>query len=401
MLNSNLIGNIKNLPNNVDLRHLNVYLQNTPFSTVVGFRCLNPSTYLNYPIDNQGVLLVTRSNGIMQLTYITQHATFESGFINLNDGSTKHITWTQRLDGHQKTVLDKTSPSGVFGLITDSEIQKIIEKYIIPFDDTALWRELEDKITKERINQFANSINPTLERKNGITVSTEKGIWVEGGNVIAGANGNIRVLGGTKYYEIYGGLMVDAKRTSTTSVAYAYGEINLYGANLQAEARIKGGHGLVIQCKNRPVLSTFGDISADKNREVALRGDLRWKIFYNGRQGFKDMAYPAHAREVLVQLYTDIGGRIHRNNAGVYWRDERYCEFEPMHFIRGIYNVVNQDTGFCYHHGDATIHVRHIGADHVRNSRAGRTLPRWEGNAGPGPYGAFDHFPSIRRVWWR
>lgn len=394
-----LYGSIKNLPGNIDLRNLNSYLDNTKFMTNIGFRCLNPSKLMNYPSNDIGFLIVSRKDKIMQLTYITVKATYVSGYINNNDGSRLNINWIQQIDGRHKSSLSYIPD--ILGMVTDTDIQTIIREYILPFDDAELWAGISDKITKERAAQFSSTVNPNLDRRNGTTFEATKGFWVKGNNIIAGSINS--GTGTTPMKGSMSGLILS--RSSYVSgdigMIFARGKTRIYNIDFEGEVIVKSSRVAVLKCRNRPILSTLGEISADKNREVALRSDVRWKIFYNGRDNFKDMAYPAHAREVLVQLYTDIGGRIHRNNAGIYWRDPMYCEFEPMHFIRGIYNVINQDSGFCYHHGDATIHIRHIGAGHIINARAYRTASKYEGDAGPGVFGAFDNFPSIRRVWWR
>lgn len=394
-----LFGTIKNLPGNINLRDLNSYLDDT-FNTNVGFRCLTPSKVMGYPTSDIGFLIVSRKEKLVQLTYITTKATYVSGLILRDNGNRTPVAWIQKIDGRQKSIANYKSD--VLYLITDKDIQDIIERYIIPFDDSELWTLIEDKITKEKANLYTTSQNPVLSRQSGMVFETTKGIWIAGNNVIAGS-ANVNEKNDGFHKGSRAGLIVS--RSSWVSgdimMAYASGKKTLYGNPVESEAVMKAGRVLILKSRNRPILSTFGDISADKNREIVIRADVRWKLFYNGRDGFKDVAYPAHAREVLVQMYTDVGGRIHKNRANVYWRDLRYCEFEPMHFIKGINNVVVQDTGFCYHHSDATVHVRHIGADHVINQRSYRTETKYEGDAGPGPYGAFDHFPSIRRIWWR
>lgn len=386
-----LIGTVRNLPRGLDLRSLHRYLKDIPFRTSVGFRCLYPDKSLNYPINAIGFLLVTRVNKAMELTYATAEATYVSGIIQLdNTTHLKEIPWLQLADGRHKVGSNNVSMDRL-SILTDTEIKELIDKYILPFDDKALWEALADKLTKERMDLYTTSWDPNIERSNGTTLGTDRGMIVTNHNVIAGTT-NGDPTSGLKVL-LRNGSMVMAANSQLRPV--------IYGHQFEGDTRITGNGKMVIRCQHRPVLSTFGEITQDKNREVALRVDLRWKLFYNGRQGIKDMSYPAHAREVLVQLYTDVGGRIHRNNAGALWRDELYAEFEPMHFIRGVYNVVNQDSGFCYHHSDATIHIRHIGGDHINNGRAYRTKIENNGPIGQGPHSAYDHYPSIRRVWWR
>lgn len=386
-----LIGTIRNLPRGINLKNMATYLKDFPFMTSVGFRCLYPDKSLSYPIEAIGFLIVTRVNKSMQLTYASAEATYVSGIIRLDDTAfLKEVTWTQIADGRHKVGSTNVSQD-ILCILTDQEIKELIDKYIIPFDDKLLWEALSDKMTKESMKLYTTKWDPNIERGVGTNIITDRGIYVTGHNVIAG----------TASGDPYSGVRVMMRNGSMSMAINSKLRPVIYGHQFEGDTRITGSGKMVLRCQHRPILSTFGEITADKNRDVAIRADLRWKIFYNGRQGLKDITYPAHAREVLVQLYTDVGGRIHRNNAGALWRDEYYAEFEPMHFIKGVYNVINQDSGFCYHHSDATVHIRHIGGDHINNGRAYRTKIEHNGPIGPGPYSAYDHFPSIRRVWWR
>lgn len=380
------IGSMKNIPADFNLNSIPDYFKTNVFTTSVGFRCYYPSLVNNYPIEENGILYINRSGNMLKMYFFTKNATYIS--VGLYIGNTiRKIDWYQVIDGRHNSIYDNANIGKK--LVTDSDVKKIVDTFLTKYDDTELWRMIEPKFKKDEWNGYANSANPHIRRGNNININTDRGIVIKGSNVVISKDR---------------GLMVQSPSGSSMR-AWVGGSINLYGNHQNSITAIGSDRKLVVQSRNRPIVQS--NDAGGGNREIVIRADVRWKQMYNGRQGLRSIAYPAHAKEVIVQLYTDVGGRsyivkypetmisfgIRRNDNGNTQyisdrpevdlgirgkaghgtqtaRQRGYKEFAPMHFVKGLYNRINQDSAIIEHHGNATITISSIGLGNVIDGRS-------------------------------
>ena len=379
------IGSMKNLPADFNLNGIPEYFKEHVFTTSVGFRCYYPSLINNYPVEEKGILYINKMNDLLKIYYFTKNATYVS--VGLYIGNTiRKIDWYQVIDGRHTSIYNNDITGKKF--VTDNDIKTIVNTFLTRYDDTELWRMLEPKFHKDQWNGYANKENPHIRRGNTILINTNNGLIVAGDNVLISRDR---------------GLMVQSPSGSTIRTAVT-GPQDVLGLRQSSVTYINSDRKLLIQSRNRPIVQS--NDAGGGNREIVIRGDLRWKQMYNGRQGLRSISYPGNAREVIVQLYTDTGGRVHRSQynfpslkwgitpfndfSGNHWRDinpthfriggepingiigrdRGYKEYAPMHFIKGIYNRINQDSAFIEHHGNCVITVNSIGYDNIVNGRS-------------------------------
>ena len=375
------IGSMKNLPADFNLNGIPEYFKDHVFTTSVGFRCYYPSLINNYPVEEKGILYINKMNDLLKVYYFTKNATYVSVGLYISN-SIRKIDWYQVIDGRHTSIYDTTTTGKKF--VTDNDVKTIVETFLTRYDDTELWRMLEPKFHKDQWNGYANKVNPHIRRGNTISINNERGIVVSGNNVVISRDR---------------GLAVQSPSGSSIRAAVS-GAQDVLNNRQASVTYIASDRKLLIQSRNRPIVQS--NDAGGGNREIVIRADVRWKQMYNGRQGLRSISYPAHAREVIVQLYTDVGGRTYivrypeamrtfyaRWN-GAYFekrevdlgirgkaghgtqtaRQRTYKEFAPMHFVKGVYNRINQDTAFIEHHGNCTITLNSIGIDSIINGRS-------------------------------
>ena len=380
------IGSMKNLPADFNLNGIPEYFKEHVFTTSVGFRCYYPSLINNYPVEEKGILYINKMNDLLKIYYFTKNATYVS--VGLYIGNTiRKIDWYQVMDGRHTSIYNNNITGKKF--VTDNDVKTIVETFLTRYNDSELWRMIEPKFHKDQWNGYANKENPHIRRGNTISVNTNNGLVVAGNNVVISRDR---------------GLAVQSPSGSSIRATVS-GPIDVLNNRQESVSYIVSDRKLLIQSRNRPIVQS--NDAGGGNREIVIRGDLRWKQMYNGRQGLRSIAYPGHAREVIVQLYTDVGGRTHRTRYpypnlelgatiygktdrylydriydparyglggevvnGIIGRDRGYKEYAPMHFIKGVYNRINQDTAFIEHHGNCTITLNSIGYDNIVNGRS-------------------------------
>lgn len=378
------IGSMKNLPADFNLNSIPDYFKEHIFTTSVGFRCYHPTLVNNYPVEENGILYINKMNNLLKVYYFTKNATYISTGLYIGN-TVRKIDWFQVMDGRHSSIYNNDSTKK---FVTDNDVKTIVETYLTRYNDSELWSTIEPKFHKDHWNGYANKNNPHIRRGNTVSINTNNGLVVAGSNVVISRDR---------------GLAVQSPSGSSIRATVS-GAIDVLGVRQASVSYIVSDRKLVIQSRNRPIAQN--NDAGGGNREIVIRGDLRWKQMYNGRQGLRSIAYPAHAREVIVQLYTDVGGRIHRSQYnfphfkwgatpfndergrrwrdinpvefriggepvnGIIGRDRGYREYAPMHFIRGLYNRINQDTAFVEHHGHCVITVNSIGYDNIVNGRS-------------------------------
>ena len=380
------IGSMKNLPADFNLNGIPEYFKEHVFTTSVGFRCYYPSLINNYPVEEKGILYINKMNDLLKIYYFTTNATYVS--VGLYIGNTiRKIDWYQVMDGRHTSIYNNNITCKKF--VTDNDVKTIVETFLTRYNDSELWRMLEPKFHKDQWNGYANKENPHIRRGNTISINTNNGLVVAGNNVVISRDR---------------GLAVQSPSGSSIRATVS-GPIDVLNNRQESVSYIVSDRKLLIQSRNRPIAQN-GDAGGG-NREIVIRGDLRWKQMYNGRQGLRSISYPGNAREVIVQLYTDVGGRSfvvrypevmaffgirfdtpdntryigdkHEVELGIRGkagfgvqtaRQRAYKEFAPMHFIKGIYNRINQDSATIEHHGNATITISSIGKDNIVNGRS-------------------------------
>lgn len=379
------IGSMKNLPGDFNLNSIPDYFKKNLFTTSVGFRCYYPSIINNYPIEEKGILYINKLGNMLKMYYFCKNATYVSVGVYIGN-TVRKIDWYQVVDSRHTSMYDRTNSAKK--LVSDSDIKQIIDTFITKYDDSELWRMIEPKFKKELWNGYTSKNNPHIWRRNAVIINTNNGLIVKGNNVVISKNR---------------GLAVQSPSGSSIR-SWVTDPQDLYGAYNHSVTAISSDRKLLIQSRNRPVVQC--NEAGGGNRDIVIRSDLRWKQMYNGRQGLRGISYPGHAREVIVQLYTDVGGRTHRamhphpgykwgklpygRHEGWFWediypptyqiggevvngivgRDKGYKEYAPMHFIKGIYNRINQDTAIVEHHDNCTIGISSIGYDHLVNNRS-------------------------------
>lgn len=379
------IGSMKNLPADFNLNGIPEYFKEHIFTTSVGFRCYYPSLVNNYPVEEKGILYINKMNDLLKVYYFTKNATYVSVGLYISN-SIRKIDWYQVMDGRHTSIYITNITGKKF--VTDNDVKTIVETFLTRYDDTELWKMIEPKFQKEQWNGYTNKVNPHIRRSNTISINTNNGLIVAGNNVVISKDR---------------GLAVQSPSGSSIRAAVS-GPQDILGNRQASVTYITSDRKLLIQSKNRPIVQS--NDAGGGNREIVIRADVRWKQMYNGRQGLRSIAYPTHAREVIVQLYTDVGGRNHRTiyphvgykwgklpygkTDGYFWediypptfqiggevvngivgRDRAYKEYAPMHFIKGLYNIINQDSAFVEHHGNCTITLRSIGYDSIVNGRS-------------------------------
>lgn len=385
------IGSMKNLPANINLNSIPDYFKNNSFTTSVGFRCFYPSLVNNYPVEKKGLLYIDKINNLLKMYYFTKDATFISSGIYIGN-TVRKIDWFQIVDGRHSSIFDDTYSSKK--LVTNKDIQIIVDRFITKYDDTQLWKELESKFHKDLWNQYTNKQDPYLRRGGEVFVNTNGGVIVINNNI----HGSKR------------GIRLRRPESGASMNVYSDGAYHIIGNLVQGNTHIHSDRKLFLQSRNRPIVQS-GDAGGG-NREIVIRADIRWKQMYNGRQGLKSIAYPGHAREVIVQLYNDVGGRVNRVThpepmRHFVWRDRPknrhviayeldvtggkatneqtdyfgrvrdYKEYAPMHFVKGIYNRINQDTAFVNHHGNCIITLDNAGRGFIEQERIPSAYPYW------------------------
>ena len=394
------IGSLRNLPANINLNSIPDYFKTNQFTTSVGFRCYYPTTINNYPVEKKGLLFVDKIKNLLKLYYFTKDATYISSSIYIGN-TIKKLDWFQVVDARHNSIFNNVTD--VKKLVTDKDVQTIVDRFLSTYDDTELWKSIEPKFHKDLWNQYANKQDPHIRRANEVYIATNRGVVVRGGNIHTSRRG----------------ITVRRPETGARFSVYSDGAHYIVGNLVQGNTHFYSDRKLLLQSRNRPIVQS-GD-AGNGNREIVIRADLRWKQMYNGRQGLKSIAYPGHAREVIVQLYNDTGGRnrkvrynfpirqmniaysdprlyggqifslIHmylddhltpsnysRNRRGsfrifgdpqndIVGRERHYKEYAPMHFIRGIDNWVNQDAANVHHRGDCVIDVHSIGYNSILN----------------------------------
>ena len=384
------IGSMKNLPANINLNSIPDYFKNRTFTTSVGFRCYYPSLANNYPVEKNGLLFIEKINNLLKMYYFTKDVTFVSSGIYIGNAIRK-IDWFQIVDGRHSSIFNTNIDSKK--LVTDNDIKSVVDRFISKYDDTELWKSIEPKFHKELFNQYTNKRDPHLKRSDLVLINTNFGLVVRGNNIHTSRHG----------------IHVRRPESGASISVYSDGAHHIIGNHVNGNTHIVSDRKLLIQSRDRPIAQNAD--AGGGNRDIVIRADVRWKQMYNGRQGLRSISYPEHAREVIVQLYTDVGGRVHRTqypHAGFRWgkipygrtegalwddihppqygiggeavngiigRDRAYREFAPMHFVRGIYNRINQDTAFVEHHGNCTITINSIGYDNVVNGRSYTAVP--------------------------
>ena len=380
------IGSLRNLPANINLNSIPYYFKTNQFTTSVGFRCYYPTTINNYPVEKKGLLFVDKIKNLLKLYYFTKDATYISSSIYIGN-TIKKLDWFQVVDARHNSIFNNVTD--VKKLVTDKDVQTIVDRFLSTYDDTELWKSIEPKFHKDLWNQYANKQDPHIRRANEVYIATNRGVVVRGGNIHTSRRG----------------ITVRRPETGARFSVYSDGAHYIVGNLVQGNTHFYSDRKLLLQSRNRPIVQS-GD-AGNGNREIVIRADLRWKQMYNGRQGLRSIAYPGHAREVIVQLYTDVGGRTHRTRYpypnlelgatiygktdrylydriydparyglggevvnGIIGRDRGYKEYAPMHFIKGVYNRINQDTAFIEHHGNCTITLNSIGYDNIVNGRS-------------------------------
>lgn len=383
-----IIGSIKDLPKGTNLNTLPLYMKQNPFYSAVTFRCLCPEENLGYPIFEKGLLTLHNFGDRIYMLYLSELCCYITDVIILEDYTVDNtLRWYIIQDSKQGRIFDKNGlPSTLLKTVSDDDIKTLVNRYLVSFSDSYLGQRLAMKMPKETLNQYADGNSSILEREKGITIKTNKGVIVKGQGIKIGSANNGQRRGITV-------LTPTLNRESSIYVERGY---QIYDKNFESEGILQTVGTTTIASRNRPMIETPSEFNRG---EVALRSDVRWKLFYSGREGRKEINYPIHAKEVLVQVYTDVGGRIWRNG-GTIWRDLGYKEFPPMHFINRINNVINQDTGFIEHDSSGLIRIRHIGEDNVNNARNTRLIATYTGGASNG-VSPYVHYPSIRRLWWR
>lgn len=380
------IGSLRNLPANINLNSIPDYFKTNQFTTSVGFRCYYPTMINNYPVEKKGLLFVDKIKNLLKLYYFTKDATYISSSIYIGN-TIKKLDWFQVVDARHNSIFNNVTD--VKKLVTDKDVQTIVDRFLSTYDDTELWKSIEPKFHKDLWNQYANKQDPHIRRANEVYIATNRGVVVRGGNIHTSRRG----------------ITVRRPETGARFSVYSDGAHYIVGNLVQGNTHFYSDRKLLLQSRNRPIVQS-GD-AGNGNREIVIRADLRWKQMYNGRQGLKSIAYPGHAREVIVQLYTDVGGRTYivrypeamayfglrrnegeareymgdrsevelgiRGKAGFGTQTARqrsYREYAPMHFIRGVYNRINQDSAIIEHHGNATIVISSIGLDNIINGRS-------------------------------
>lgn len=374
------IGSMKNLPADFNLNSIPDYFKDHVFTTSVGFRCYYPSLINNYPVEEKGILYINKMNDLLKIYYFTKNATYVS--VGLYIGNTiRKIDWYQVIDGRHTSIYNNDITGKKF--VTDNDIKTIVNTFLTRYDDTELWRMLEPKFHKDQWNGYTNKVNPHIRRGNTIVINTNNGLIVAGNDVLISKDR---------------GLMVQSPSGSSIRTAVT-GPQDVLGLRQSSVTYINSDRKLLIQSRNRPIVQS--NDAGGGNREIVIRGDLRWKQMYNGRQGLRSISYPANAREVIVQLYTDTGGRTfivkypepmrffsirwnnqyidkHEVELGIRGkagfgiqtaRQRSYKEYAPMHFIRGIYNRINQDSAIVEHH-DNVITINSIGLNNIIEGRS-------------------------------
>lgn len=375
------IGSMKNLPNDFNLNSIPDYFKNNVFTTSVGFRCYYPSIINNYPIEERGILYINKLGNMLKMYYFCKNATYVSVGVYIGN-TVRKIDWYQVVDSRHYSIYDRNNTAKK--LVSDSDIKQIVETFLTKYDDSELWRMIEPKFKKEHWNGYTNKHDPHIWRRNSVIINTNNGLVVKGNNVVISRDR---------------GLAVQSPSGSSMR-AWVTGPQHLYGTHNNSVTCIGSDRKLVIQSRNRPIVQS--NDAGGGNREIVIRSDLRWKQMYNGRQGLRSISYPGNAREVIVQLYTDTGGRTHvvrypevmrmfsirwqnqyfdrheveigiRGKAGFGTqtaRDRAYKEYAPMHFIKGVYNRINQDSAIVEHHGNATITINSIGLGNIIDGRS-------------------------------
>lgn len=376
------IGSMKNLPGDVSLNSIPDYFKKNVFTTSVGFRCYYPSIINNYPIEEKGILYINKLGNMLKMYYFCKNATYVSVGVYIGN-TVRKIDWYQVVDSRHTSIYNRNNSAKK--LVSDSDIKQIIDTFITKYDDSELWRMIEPKFKKEQWNGYTNKNNPHIWRKNTVNINTNNGLVVKGNDVVISKNR---------------GLAVQSPSGSSIRGWVTDPQV-LYGAHQNSVTAIDSDRKLLIPSKNRPIVQS--NDAGGGNREIVIRADLRWKQMYNGRQGLRSIAYPGHAREVIVQLYTDVGGRTYRTqypelemrtfgvvSSGTYVGDRSevslgimgkaihgltarqrvYREYAPMHFLKGIYNRINQDSAFIEHHGNCIITINSIGYDNIVNGRS-------------------------------
>ena len=378
------IGSMKNLPADFNLNSIPDYFKEHIFTTSVGFRCYHPSLVNNYPVEENGILYINKMNNLLKVYYFTKNATYISTGLYIGN-TVRKIDWFQVMDGRHSSIYNNDSTKK---FVTDNDVKTIVETYLTRYNDAELWSMIEPKFHKDQWNGYANKDNPHIRRGNTVSINTNNGLVVAGNNVVISRDR---------------GLAVQSPSGSSIRATVS-GPIDVLNNRQESVSYIVSDRKLLIQSRNRPIVQS--NDAGGGNREIVIRADLRWKQMYNGIQGLRSISYPSQAREVIVQLYNGTGGRVHRSqynyprftwgisplnyNGGSSWlginpvdfriggepingivgRDRTYKEYAPMHFIKGLYNRINQDTAFVEHHGNCTIVVSSIGYDNVVNGRS-------------------------------
>ena len=385
------IGSMKNLPADFNLNSIPDFFKQRIFSTSVGFRCYFPSLRNNYPVEEKGILYINKMNDMLKIYYFTRSATYVS--VGIYIGNTiRKIEWYQVMDGRHSSVYDSKIIGKKF--VSDSDVKEIVNTFLTRYDDTELWNLIDTKFHKDQWKGYTNKHDPHIRRGKVVSINTNEGVVVGKQDVVTSKDRGIAVF---------------ANNGSAMAV-FATGERNILGHHQKSTTYIHTDRKLLIQSRNRPVVRG-NDAGQGGNKEIVIRADIRWKQLYNGRQGLKDISYPPQAREVIVQLYNDVAGRVHRSQyphpgyrwglipfgrtegalwddihppqyqiggeavSGIMGRDRDYKEYAPMHFVRGIYNRINQDTAFVEHHGDCRITISNIGYDSIVNGRSYSAMP--------------------------
>lgn len=383
------IGNLKNMPADVDLSTLAARYNRKNINDSIIFDCKYPSLSRGYPTTTKGLLEIQNSFGSFLLTYYTTDRTFKASMKSNNTLKTQ-LDWKVVPDGRGIGALPFGAEKNA---VSKGNLQNFIRTYAQPYTKgEELKQMLAGKVDVSEYNGYAKNFGRTELGRDGLNINAS-GINVVGSNAVfagdlPGGRAGLR-LQSTRW--IGGEPSIASNSFQVPGLYDAYGSMTFSFLNSQKVCILSG---------NRPTdYSQQWGVTGD--RRLVCRADVRWKLFYNGRGGLKSINYPPQAREVIVQMYADVGGRVWRNpDNGVMGREYRYVEFAPLHFIRGVYGRVVQDAAWVVHEGDARIWLAPIGVglfDKIGRLYYGPNVRRdMTGLAGAG-----DHYSMIRRLWWR
>ena len=342
----NNIGNLINLPADVDLNFFINSFDAKKYQSGAGFRCKYPSLDNNYPSTTPGYLFLWRDDRMLKLYYITRQSTFTSGKVYTQSGINR-LRWHEIMDsGMTISVREENRPS----LVTEKEFKDLVDKYITQYNDKELWDMLKPKLTKTKLMEYASKNNPSINRTKSTTplvpgeIVASSGVHSSG--LIVAANTRIGATsgrGGKPYMTppkttLFSENLLDKTNPATPKhwtdayddykTSAAVETDDSYDTMLLAstqknnyrytddQMKIHMHYGGPSKHITKHILASPNRLYHQYNTELvppmdirlAVFDDMQWKLLYDGADpNVKTLAAPAGAREIMVQFATNLG----------------------------------------------------------------------------------------------